>query len=157
LHASNYLHDFANLYRLSLQHADQQLVPLSQELTFARHYFQLMQGRLGEGYTLTIEVDQTAVNYLLPPFSLQLLLENALLHNSGSLQQPLPIKIILKQDYLQISNPLQPKLHKVAGNGIGLANLGKQWLFLTGKNIDLNQNNQLFNVRLPLIREQAYV
>jgi sensor histidine kinase YesM len=92
LHASNYLHDFADLYRLSLQHADQQLVPLCQELTFARHYFQLMQGRLGEGYTLTIEVDQTAVNYLLPPFSLQLLLENALLHNSGSLQQPLPIE-----------------------------------------------------------------
>tara|TARA_R110002126_G_scaffold12196_30_gene53302 strand:- start:1933 stop:2982 length:1050 start_codon:yes stop_codon:yes gene_type:complete len=156
-HASNYLHDFADLYRLSLQHAERQLVPLSQELAFARHYFQLMQSRLGEGYSLTITVNQAEANYLMPPFSLQLLLENALVHNGGSLQRPLQVEISLQQDYLQISNPLLPKRHKAAGNGVGLANLGKQWLFLTGKNIDLNQDEQQFTVRLPLIREQAHV
>lgn len=156
-HASIYLHDFANLYRLSLQHTERQLVPLSQELAFARHYFQLMQHRLGEGYSLTITVDKTEADYLLPPFSLQLLLENALLHNGGSLQQPLQIKISLQQDFLQIHNPLQPKQHKATSNGVGLANLGKQWLFLTGKNIDVNQDEQQFTIRLPLIREQAHV
>ncbi|MBV2130343.1 sensor histidine kinase [Arsukibacterium indicum] len=151
--ASDYLNAFAQLYRLSLQHAELQLVPLSQELEFARQYFRLMQQRLGEGYQLTITNEPLAPGYLLPPFSLQLLLENALLHNSGSLE----VSITLQHDYLQVSNPLQPKPHKALGNGVGLANLSKQWLFLTGKNIDINQDGQQFTVRLPLIREQSHV
>ena len=47
--ASSYLQHFASLYRMSLRYAEQQLVPLSDELNFARHYFQLMQLRLASG------------------------------------------------------------------------------------------------------------
>ena len=150
--ASNYLNDFAALYRLSLQHADQQLVPLSEELAFARHYFQLMQSRLSAGYKLTINID-TAERWLLPPFSLQLLLENVFLHNSASEEAPLTVTITLQQNHVHVSNTLSAKQHKTAGNGIGLANLGKQWLCLTGKNIEIKQDEQQFSVSLPLIKE----
>lgn len=106
--ASSYLQHFASLYRMSLRYAEQQLVPLSDELNFARHYFQLMQLRLGDGYQLEIKTDDQAATYWLPPFSLQLLLENALLHNQGSAAQPLRVAVVVRDGRLEISNPLQP-------------------------------------------------
>lgn len=155
--ASSYLQHFASLYRMSLRYAEQQLVPLSDELNFARHYFQLMQLRLGDGYQLEIKADDQAATYWLPPFSLQLLLENALLHNQGSAAQPLRVAVVVRDGRLEISNPLQPKPVPVTGNGVGLANLAKQWLFLSGENIRISRDTQQFSVSLPLLEEHAHV
>ncbi|CAM5183749.1 sensor histidine kinase [Alishewanella longhuensis] len=150
--ASNYLNDFADLYRLSLHNSQQQVVSLAQELAFARHYFSLMQLRLGEHYQLQIAVDTSdAGALLLPPFTLQLLLENALLHNRASATEPLSINIELQQAKLVVTNPLQAKHATAKGNGIGLANLAKQFLFLTGHTIEVKQSAAQFSVSLPLI------
>lgn len=152
--ASQYLHDFADLYRLSLQNSQQQAVPLAQELRFAQHYFRLMQLRLSEHYQLEIAVDhQAAVAFLLPPFTLQLLLENALVHNQASAAAPLLMRIALQQHQLVVSNPYQPKQGVVKGNGIALANLAKQFLFLTGHSIEIQQTAEQFSVSLPLISQ----
>lgn len=150
--ASDYLNNFAELYRISLHNSQQQAVPLMQELTFARHYFNLMQLRLGEHYHLQIQVDTNeAAAFLLPPFTLQLLLENALLHNQATVATPLLIIIELQHTRLVVTNPLQAKLLGAKGNGIGLANLAKQFLFLTGQNIEIKQSAAQFSVSLPLI------
>lgn len=155
--ASGYLNDFANLYRLSLQNSSQQLIPLSQELAFAEHYFKLMQLRLGDYYQLQLADIQHNNQYWLPPFTLQLLLENAFLHNQASATSPLIITIRLQQSTLVISNPLQPKQRASQGNGIGLANLAKQFLFLTGQNIEISRSEQQFTVCLPLIQKDPHV
>ncbi len=154
--ASAYLHDFSALFRLSMQNAEQQLVSLSQELAFARHYFQLMQTRLGEGYQLDIETIDNAAHFFLPPFTLQLLLENALVHNYGSVVKPLTVQIQLQHHGLTVSNPQQAK-NSAHSNGIGLANLSKQFLFLTGKNISIINDAERFAVCLPLLREAPNV
>jgi hypothetical protein len=157
-HASDYLHDFSALYRLSIHNAEQQLVSLSQELAFAQHYFQLMQTRLGEGYQLHIDeaIDNTA-HFFLPPFTLQLLLENVFIHNHGSAAKPLTVQIQLQQNGLTVRNPQQPKNYTPESNGIGLTNLSKQFLFLTGKNINITNDVDYFSVCLPLLLEQSYV
>jgi sensor histidine kinase YesM len=152
--ASDYLHDFSALYRLSIHNAQQQLVSLAQELAFARHYFQLMQTRLGAGYQLHIAAIDNTAQFFLPPFTLQLLLENAFIHNHGSVAKPLTVQIQLQQNGLTVSNPQQPKTNTAASNGIGLTNLSKQFLFLTGKNISITNNLQDFSVCLPLLKEQ---
>lgn len=154
--ASDYLNNFAELYRISLQNSQQQAVPLMQELTFARHYFNLMQLRLGEHYQLQIQVDTNeAAAFLLPPFTLQLLLENALLHNQATVATPLLIIIELQHARLVVTNPLQAKPRGAKGNGIGLANLAKQFLFLTGKNIEIKQSATQFSVSMPLITQSV--
>ncbi|MCF4008867.1 sensor histidine kinase [Rheinheimera sp. UJ63] len=156
--ASRYLHDFAALYRLSMHNATQQLVPLAQEIEFAEYYFKLMQTRVGPGYQLAIDPALRSNQSLLPPFSLQLLLENVFLHNHGSLAAPLLVDISLQQQRVVVSNPLQPSAKKTrSGNGIGLTNLAKQFLFLTGRNLDISQANQRFSVSLPLVEEQPSV
>ncbi|MDP4529528.1 histidine kinase [Alkalimonas delamerensis] len=152
-HASQYLHDFAELYRLSLQNTDQQLVPMMQELQFAKRYFQLLQARLGPGYQLSIEANDVE-HYVLPPFSLQLLLENALQHNQGSSEQPLVIRMYLS-DQLVITHPMQRRLQAKNGHGIGLQNLAKQFLFLTGQGVTVEQTDDSFTVKLPLIKRVA--
>lgn len=155
--ASQYLHDFAELYRLSIHNTEQQLVPLSQELQFAKHYFQLMQTRLGAGYQLQIDTIANAAQFFLPPFTLQLLIENAFLHNRGSVTEPLWISIKLQQNGLQVCNTFRPKKHISASNGISLQNLSKQFLFLAGSNIEITRNVHNFAVYLPLIRENNHV
>lgn len=152
--ASQYLHDFSELYRISLQNTEQQLVPLTQELEFAKRYFQLLLTRLGAGYQLIIEAKEPDL-YLLPPFSLQLLLENALQHNQASPTKPLPIRVCLG-DELVISHPLQLRSQAQSGHGIGLQNLTKQFLFLTGKGVSIKQTQDSFSVTLPLINRSLH-
>lgn len=60
------------------------------------------------GLYLAYHHSQQAATYWLPPFSLQLLLENALLHNQGSAAQPLRVAVVVRDGRLEISNPLQP-------------------------------------------------
>src|SRR5690606_35464442 len=73
--ASDYLHHFADLYRISLKNADQQLIGLADELAFSEHYFSLMQVRFGNGYRLDITKPTVTSTAKIPPFTLQVLLE----------------------------------------------------------------------------------
>ena len=155
--ASQYLHDFAGLYRLSIHNSAEQLVPLSQELAFAQHYFQLMQTRFAEGYQLHIGPMATSAQFLLPPFTLQLLLENVFLHNHGSAAEPVLVDIQLQQNRLQVRNTKRPKPQAVSGQGVALANLSKQFLFLVNNDIEISSDSQYFSVILPLIEEASDV
>ncbi|WNO59612.1 sensor histidine kinase [Rheinheimera sp. MMS21-TC3] len=153
--ASEYLHHFAGLYRLSLQNSQQQLIAVSQEVEFAEHYFNLMQGRLGAGYYLTIKDAAKKALGTIPPFTLQVLLENVFCHNQGSAKMPVEITITLKPDSIEVSNPLRPKITPQVSNGIGLSNLSRQLQFLTGQDLNITNDGKLFNVSVPIVTEST--
>lgn len=149
--ASNYLHHFAGLYRLSLHNAEKQLVDLAKEVEFSAHYFTLMQERLGEGYLLQIQQDDLPEGRYIPPFTLQILLENVFLHNQSSAAAPLHISITATPDSLVVTNLRRPKTKVQAGNGIGLKNLNRQLQFLTGRQLQIDDQEHQFSVTVPLV------
>ncbi|MBZ9613206.1 sensor histidine kinase [Rheinheimera maricola] len=149
--ASQYLDNFAGLYRLSLHNAEKQLVDLAKEIEFSAHYFKLMQARVGEGYQLQIQQDTLPAGRVIPPFTVQVLLENVFLHNQGSNAAPLQINISATPDSLVVTNLRRPKAKVQAGNGIGLKNLARQLRFLTGRNLHIDEQEHKFSVTVPLM------
>jgi hypothetical protein len=55
-------------------------VPLSREWDFVRSYLELERMRLGDRLRVSLEADQGALDVTVPPFSLQPVVENAIVH-----------------------------------------------------------------------------
>lgn len=148
--AEQFLDHFADIYRYQLQQGSKTLVPLADELTFAQQYMALLAQRFPASFQLqiTIEPKQQA-NHQLVPCCLQLLLENAVKHNSASAEQPLLIQIELQQNQLVIRHPMRPKAFAQPGTGTGLTNLAERCLAIIGQPLDLIQNDE-FIVKVPL-------
>jgi hypothetical protein len=51
---------------------------------------------------------------------------------------------------LEIENPKHPKLDVEPSTGIGLENLRSRWQIVTGRDIEIIDEQQRFMVRLPL-------
>ena len=66
---------------------------MEEELAFAQKYFNLIQYKYGNAYLLTI--NSVKLSGYIIPLSLQLLLENAVQHNLGTIDKP--VQITLKQ------------------------------------------------------------
>lgn len=82
--AERFIEELASVYRYLLRTNDQPLTTLSDELDFIRAYFHLLQMRFGRSIELEVAIDERYYLFLLPPLTLQLLVENA--RNGGPCQ-----------------------------------------------------------------------
>ena len=124
-----------------------------EELKFLASYNFLLHQRFPAGLQIEIAVDPKFEDHLLPPLSLQMLIENALKHNKLSGSKPLGIKISTTDEaLLYIENNLQIKtLTSDEKTGFGLENIRRRYWLLARKEIELKETENAFIVGLPLI------
>jgi len=79
------LEQLGDLLRLSLEHADQQEIPLERELTFVDRYIQLQLVRYADRLQVRVNADPDALAAAVPTFLLQPLIENAIRHGTSKL------------------------------------------------------------------------
>lgn len=140
---------FAKMYRNLLEYGDQQLISLEKELELIETYLFLQKIRFGRH--LNIQKDISDTRYALPPFSLQLLIENAIKHNIISEEKPLEISIKSGVDTLEISNKINLRPTAESSTGIGLTNLNQRYQLLLSKGIVCTTEGGFFTVIIPLI------
>lgn len=148
--ALDYTQELSRVLRYTLQDDDRRSVTLAEEMQFAEAYIYLMKMRYEENLLFRIEIDERMNHMLLPPMSLQLLIENAIKHNEISNRHPLTISIRTEGPMLLVCNRIQPKRLTPAGPGIGLDNLAKRYFLLWQKEIQISTEDGFFCVRLPL-------
>lgn len=148
--ASDFLNEFADLYRYVLAASDAKLVPLEEELRFVKKYFNLIQHKYGDAYLL--EIPQLCSTTWIVPMTLQLLLENAIQHNTGTTAHPIQIQICCNDVDLTVSNNTIARLQPRQGAGKALHNLQEQYTLLTGQLPEIRQSENVFTVILPLIK-----
>lgn len=146
--ASQFLNDFAEIYRYVLQASDKETLPLSEELEFAKQYFKLFQHKYGDAYQLSIESKN--LDGFIVPLTLQLLIENAIQHNLGTAKSPICIKISMEGS-LVVSNTIHLKRNNKATSGRALRNLKEQYKLLTNQPMEIVQSETVFSVAIPLI------
>lgn len=152
--AGQYVKEMSQVYRYLLRNNDDELVPLEAEIRFIQSYFHLLKTRFGSGIQLKIDVPQKFLTNLLPPLTLQMLVENAVKHNHVSKDSPLQISIgCTKEGWLSVSNNLQKKLGKVESTGIGLANIQEKYKLLGLPGVQLKNNGQVFIAMIPLVEQ----
>ena len=104
-----------------------------------------------EKITLIIEYTDIS-DYLILPVSLQILLENAIKHNSATREDPLRIFISVDNQYIIVRNNLQKKATRLKSTGIGLKNLAERVKLVSGKELIIEETPDFFTVKLPLMK-----
>ncbi len=151
--ASEFVTRFTRLYRYILQHVDAEIVPLDEELAFARDYIFLLEQRFGQAYRFDLPPAREQTNgHLIIPAALQGLIENAVKHNEGSAREPLSISIAIHGDYLTVSNQLRPKSQASDSAGTGLENLQARYRLMTDRLVEISCGERNFTVKLPLLK-----
>jgi sensor histidine kinase YesM len=149
--ASLFTDNLAEVYRYILSQKEQTLVLLEDELHFTHKYTELLYLRFGDAIRFKKHFNGTADReFLIPPTSVFVALENAVKHNELSEQHPLQVDIDLKDDQLIISNKIRPKRNLQHSSKIGLKNLDERFRIITGKGIGSEKKEQVFEVTLPL-------
>lgn len=150
--ASAFLNEFADIYRYVLNASDKNLITVKEELLFAEKYFKLITHKYGTAYQLAIK-EEDSDGYIVP-LTLQLLIENAVQHNLGSVKSPVYIKISIT-DELILTNTFCPKRSVKLTSGRALNNLQEQYSILGSKPIVIQKSDAIFSVKIPIILKQA--
>ena len=154
--AVRFIRQLSQVYRYVLDSQSQELVPLSEELQFAESYVFLQKTRLEEALQVELSLPPAAAlaSLYLPPLALQLLLENALKHNTAYQADPLRLRVEVDAAArtLTVRNTLRPRrLTADETSGRGLDNLRARYGFLTKLPVQAGPVAAEFVVTLPLL------
>ena len=149
--ARGLLLELSDVLRYALGHANHDLVPLARELEFLHAYRALLQARHGEGLRVDIQSIESSGDLMIPPMSLQLLVENAVRHNRTREDDPLVVDVRLSDRGILVSNPLKPRHSPNPGAGTGLSNIEQRYRLLGAEGIRVVRECDAFIVELGLL------
>jgi hypothetical protein len=143
----------AEVYRYILNNRGRDLVLLSEEIAFLQDYFYLLHIRFEGALFLDLQLPAGALEeYLIPPISLQTLVENAVKHNEFSDALPLHIHIALAADTLIIHNQVRKLILRKATSQVGLRNLQDRYRYTTHRELLIRAEASDFTVHLPMLK-----
>lgn len=155
-HTVDFILKLSDFYRFTLESRKQDLITLAEELVILDSYVFLLKARFEDGIDLSIDIDQDQYQSFVPPFTLQLLVENCIKHNIVSLDRPLKIRLYSESDAIVVENRLQLKRTPEASMGMGLENINQRYVHLLDKRIEILATETLFTIKLPIIHENHH-
>ncbi|WP_367998435.1 sensor histidine kinase [Pseudoalteromonas carrageenovora] len=145
--ADEVLHELADILRYSLDTAEQQQIPLQQELTIIEKYLNIEKARFGDKLQVNYHIPNTLKNISLPPLLIQPIIENAIKHNAKQTslilnitlsELPKGVKIQISDNGKGFSSDVIKHGH---GSGIGMKNILKRVKQLGKSKVLLSNNN----------------
>lgn len=153
--AQKFTTSLSKVYRYVLEQKNKELISLEEELAFAKTYMNLVKMRFEDSILFTLPQVVKNPQAKIVPLSLQLLLENAVKHNSITTANKLHIEIIESGDELLVKNNLQPKAVIKKGSGVGLANIRQRYKLLSNRPMKIIKTPESFVVSLPLLTREV--
>jgi len=141
--AETAIEDLSDLIRATLD-TTSELIPLEIELENGKRYLSIEGIRLGERLSVDWQIEDAALPILVPPLSVQPLLENAVYHGIQMLPDGGIVKVkVVIEDRLLVIQVINPKLvqSKHKGHGIALNNISQRLDVLFGGQASLERKN----------------
>jgi LytS/YehU family sensor histidine kinase len=150
--SKTFIENFAEVYRSLLRSKSDDLITLKEELEFIDAYIFLIRTRFENHVQFTVNINPSSQGRMLPPLTLQLLIENAIKHNSIDEKNPLAIHLLqMNEDYIIVSNSLNEARVKDNRKGSGLDNIRERYAYFTDKAIRIVKTSSHFEVHIPLL------
>lgn len=151
--AEKFLDEMSRVYRYMLRNEETQLVTLAVELQFIQSYFSLLKARYNEAVELHVHIPEGDKQKLVPPLSLQVIIENALFQNKTAKDSPLVITLASDRgEAIIITNNVQRKvMTEIVEYEAGLDNLVKRYQLMNQPPVKIEEEASLRRIRLPLI------
>lgn len=151
--SEKFIDQLAKSYRYLLEQKDKELVPLKTEIEFVHAFSFLLKIRFEEKLRININLPAEVMNDFIAPLTLQLLIENAVKHNTISAEAPLIIDIFTDaNNYLIVKNNIQIRIQQIPSTGVGLKNITSRYHLLTTRAPEFRVLNDTYQARIPLIK-----
>jgi two-component system, LytTR family, sensor kinase len=148
--AEDYSVKLSDFLRYSAKASAQTLVTLKEELEFTTGYIELQKVRFENTFLFSTNIPNEAMNFKVPVYSIQTLVENAFKHNYFTEKNPLRIEVNYDNNKLTVTNN-KVSLKVTERSGMGLVNLNQRHKLITGKEIDIVETENSFSVTIHLI------
>ncbi len=150
--AEDYLVKLSDFLRFSISSSNTNTVKLEEEIKSCFDYMEMQQIRFGKSLGFDIAIpDKIKATGFVPVFSIQLLLENAIKHNSLTIETPLFVQVSYLDGMITVCNNIQKKSTTEASTGLGLANLSERYKILTNNDIIIKQDENKFCVSIKIL------
>jgi two-component system LytT family sensor kinase len=149
--AEQFIRRLAQTYQYILSTQHKQYVLLKEEVEFVKSYYYLLRIRFQQQLDVEINLPSGVMNSKIPPLTLQMLVENAVKHNTLVADKKLLIYITSQDNtHLKVINTKTNEVGTVASFHVGLENIRKRYQFFTDAGIEVNDGEK-FTVSLPVI------
>ncbi len=157
--AEKFLNEMSKVYRYMLRNDEDQLVTLQTELSFIDSYLYLLKSRYGEGLNVSIQVEESQRKKLIPPLTLQMIIENAIQQNAITKSKPLEISINTEgSEDLIVKNNIQPKISaETSDPEAGIDNLINKYKLLNASDVIITENKNYRIIKLQLVTKNVEV
>jgi hypothetical protein len=155
--AVEYIERFSELYRMVLKTENQPLVALNEEMQVVNNYLYLQKIEFGD--KLGVDIDNFAEATLLyvPPFAVQIVVENVIKHNIITRLRNLSIHMSTEGDWIVIRNNLQKKQAGVRSTHTGQKSITGRYELLTDLKPLFLETETEYIVKLPLLRSRKLI
>lgn len=151
--AADFVQQLSKVYRYLLDQTSSELVCLEEEMKFLESYIYLLQIRYSPNLTIQNNIHSSQLKRLIPPFSVQLLLENAIKHNEVSTEKPLLIELTIENELLVVKNNKNPRISEEESSKKGLKNIQSRYAFFSDRPVEIVDLPTNFIVKIPLLQE----
>jgi len=148
--AEKFIRKLALTYQYILDSHEKKLVPIKEEIEFIHAYTYLIKVRYEESFQIDIKIDPVIERALIPPLSIQILIENAVKHNVLSNEEPLTVTIKNNNSFLIIENNILKNPSTQHSFRIGHNNIINRYQYFTDKKIAITKSDK-YTVQLPVI------
>ncbi len=148
--AVEYVENLSDFYRKIMQLRDREIISIQEEIELVKNYAYLLKKRYGNNFKMNIS--HNGELFYIVPFTLQILVENAVKHNIISKRKPLMVTIAMEEGkYIIVTNNVQPKLTKEKSTHFGLQSLTKRYKLLGNKKVKVEETGEEFKISIPVI------
>jgi|ERR1035437_29633 Putative regulator of cell autolysis len=145
-----FIREFSNVFRYVLESREKEVVDFLTEKKLLESVSYMNHIRYEDSLQIEINLPDSTDKYIIP-MALQMLLENAIKHNSISVNKPLKVEIVEEDGYVVVKNNLQPKKSEIVSNKIGLENIKSRYKYLSDKDVLVENSNGTFVVKIPVL------
>ena len=155
--AVDFTTSLSKIYRYLLEQKDKEVVPLEEEIKFAKTYINLLKLRFENSIHFHMNLMDFNEDEFIVPLSLQILLENTIKHNITSESKPIKIRIYKENNFLVVENTFQPKDSIKDSTGVGLNNIKKRYELISDQELKISNENNVFKVELPILTNKLMI
>jgi LytS/YehU family sensor histidine kinase len=150
--SQEFLVRFAEVYRALLLNKGEDLVTLEEELEFIQSYIFLLEVRFERNIQFNINIHPDSYNFMIPPLTIQMLVENAIKHNIITEKRPLIISITTNSQRLHVANTRFEKREELKSkSGTGLKNIKARFKYFCDEELSVSKTDDEFRVSVPLL------
>ena len=151
-----FVKELSDLYSFMLNDSHKSVISLKEDVLLAEKYSFLLKTRLEDGIEVDFNVPSEYDNCLLPPMTVQNLVENCVKHNVVSKRSVLRISVFVQGGCLVVKNNLNLKMNSGVGStSLGLNYISSQIEQLSDEEVLIDKTSTFFVVKIPLIYEET--